>query len=254
MSKFVDRLNDLPKALVAPIGFHVTASKSEKSSILLVARLAGKDVVDAGIVASSDIDAGLVWEQDLSAGSLKQVIESMGDIPVGVVVQRASEEKVGELTALGCDFVVFDMRTSVAALGEDGIGRFLMIEPSMDQGLVRVINELDIDGVFVSGDGESFITVEYLLVCQRFGGLVNKPLVVVLPSVITNAELANLWNAGIGAVVISPDQPVEAFAELRGMVKNLSGKRKRRQGKVEVVLPRHGDVAVEEEEEDEEEI
>jgi len=252
MSKFVDKLHNLSKSSVSPIGFHAAASKLKSSPMLLIAGLSGLDAKEAENAANSNIDAGLILSQSFNLTGLKQTVKAMGNIPLGVLIKGMAEKKVNKLTGSGCDFVVFDMKTSAAALQKEKIGKFLLIEPSSEQSLVRAINRLDIDGVFINRCKEPFITMEYLLACQRFSELLNKPLVVTLPSLITGAELSNLWEAGIDGLVVPPSQPIEAFIELRRMIDNLPKGAKRQRGKVDIVIPHYeGDTTIEEEEEEE---
>ena len=252
MSKFVDKLHNLSKSSVSPIGFHAAASEPKSSAMLLVAGLSGVDAREAENITNSNVDAGLILNQDFKLGSLKQTAKTMGNVPLGVFIKGMAEKKVNKLIGSGCDFVVFDMKISATALQEEKIGKFLLIEPSLEQGLVRAINRLDIDGVFINRAREPFITVEYLLVCQRFSDLLNKSLVVTLPSLITSVELSNLWEAGIDGLVVPPEQPIEAFAELRRMIDNLPKGVKRQRGRVGVVLPHYGESTTGEEEEEEE--
>jgi len=167
-----------------------------------------------------------------------------------------SEEKINELASLGCDFVVFDIRIPAAVLHKEEVGKFLMIEPSLDQGFVRAINSLEVDGVFISSrSGDSFVAVEHLLVCRRFVELLEKPVIMALPSLVTKAELTSLWQAGVDGVVALPAQSVEALAELKKMIGDLPRGARGRRAKVGVLLPHYGGgVAGEEDEEQEEEI
>ena len=255
MSKFVDRLHNFSRSPVSPIGFHAAGSKSKSLPMLLVAGLSGVDTTEVAKVAKSNVDAGLILNQSFKLGNLKQTIKAMGDIPLGVFISGMTEKKVTKLIDSGCDFVVFDTKTSPVALQEGKIGKFLLIEPSLDQGLVSAINTLDIDGVFINKGEEPFITVEHLLVCHRFSRLLDKPLVITLPSLITNVELSNLQKASIAGVVVPPAQPVEALARLRRAIDNLPEEPKRRRGKANVVLPHYAvSTTIEEEEEEEEEI
>jgi hypothetical protein len=183
------------------MGFHPAASESKSSPMLLVAGLSGADIKEAKIVADSNVDAGLILRQTSKIEDIRQVARAMGDIPLGVLVKDVGKEEIGKLVDLGCDFVVFDIKTPAIALREEGIGEFLMIAPSLDQGLVRAINNLDVDGVFISRGEESFITVEHLLICHRFCELLNKPVLISLPSLVTGAELSTLWQTGIDGIV-----------------------------------------------------
>jgi hypothetical protein len=254
MSKFVDKLQRLSKSSTSPIGFHPAASESKRSSMLLIAGLSGVDVKEAKIVADSNADAGLILRQTFDIEAIRQAAKVMGDIPLGILVKDIGKEKADKLVSLGCDFVVFNIKMPVMSLHEEGIGGFLMIAPSLDQGLVRAINNLDVDGVFISIGEESFITVEYLLICHRFCELLDKPVIITLPSLVTRAELGSLWQTGIDGIVVPQEQPTEALAELRKIIDDLPRGARHRRGKPGVILPHHGGgIATEEDEEEEEE-
>ena len=252
MSKFVDKLHNLPKTSTSSIGFHSSAGESKSSAMLLIAGLSGMDPEEAGIIANSTVDAGLILNQKFDIKNVKQMVKVVGDTPLGIFLKDMSNDKVNELVDSGCDFVAFDMKTSAVALRGEEIGKFLMIEPSSDQGLVRAINGLDIDGVFINRGEEAFITVEHLLVCQRFSELVDKPLAITLLSSVTSVELSNLWRAGIDAIIIPPAQPTEVLTRLKKMIGNLPKEAKRRRSKIDVMLPHYSSDISEEDEEGEE--
>ncbi len=257
MSKFVDKLQLLSKSSAPSIGFHPAVSELKSSAMLLIAALAGVDAKGVGVVADSKVDAWLALSGSFTARIIRKVVDATGDVPFGVFVKGMSENKINELVSSGCDFMVFDVKMPGVSLHKEGIGKFLMIEPSLEQGLVRAINNLDIDGVFINRAEESFITVEHLLIYQRFSDLVNKPVIIILPSLIMGAELSNLWQIGIAGVVAPPSQPTETLAELRKMIDNLPQGGNRRRGNGGVILPHYGggvDIEEEEEEEEEEEI
>jgi len=255
MSKFVDRLQGLSKSSTAPIGFHPSVSEQKSPAVLLIEGLSGTQVKGAKIVADVNVDAGLILDEGPSTRIVKQMLEAVGDVPLGVFVKGMSEEKINELASLGCDFVVFDIRIPAAVLHKDEVGKFLMIEPSLDQGFVRAINSLEVDGVFISSRGEdSFVAVEHLLVCRRFVELLEKPVIMALPSLVTKAELTSLWQAGVDGVVAPPAQSVEALAELKKMIGSLPGGARGRRAKAGVMLPQYGGVVAGEEDEEQEEI
>jgi hypothetical protein len=255
MSKFVDKLQSLSKSSTTPIGFHPSVSELKKPAMLLIAGLSGTQVMEAKIVADVNADAGLILDEGPSARIVKQMVEAVGDIPLGVFVKGMSEEKINELASLGGDFLVFDIRIPAAVLRKEEVGKFLMIEPSLDQGFVRAINSLKVDGVFINGrDGDSFVAVEHLLVCQRFVELLEKPVIMALPSLVTKAELTSLWQAGVDGVVVPPTQSVEALTELKKMIGDLPRGARGRRAKADVKLPQYGGVVAGEEDEEQEEI
>jgi hypothetical protein len=255
MSKFVDKLQSLSKSSATPIGFHPSATESKGSAMLLIAGLSGTQVKEAKIVADVNADAGLILDHGSSTKIFGQMVEAAGDVPLGVFLKSISEEKINELVSLGCDFVVFDIKVPATVLEKEGIGKFLMIEPSLDQGFVRAINSLEVDGVFISDrGGDSFVAVEHLLVCRRFVELLEKPIMITLPSLVTKAELSNLWQAGVNGIVAPPAQSVEALTELKEIIGDLPRGARGRRAKVGVILPHHGGVVATEEDEEQEEI
>jgi len=255
MSKFVDKLQSLSKSSTAPIGFHPSAPEFKSPAMLLIAGLLGTKVNEAKIVADVNADAGLILSEGPSARIVKQMVEAVGDIPLGVFMKDMSEEKINELVSLGCDFMVFDIRIPAAVLHKKEVGKFLMIEPSLDQGFVRAINSLEVDGVFISSKGgDSFVAVEHLLVCRRFVELLEKPVIMALPSLVTKAELTSLGQVGVDGVVAPPTQSVEALAELKKMIGDLPRGARGRRAKAGVMLPHYGGVVAGEEDEEQEEI
>jgi len=255
MSKLVDKLHSISKSSTPPIGFRSSVSESEHSVMLLVGGISEVNVKEAEATVNADVDAVLIFEQRISTDDLTKMVKTMGDIPLGIFLGEGSKSDTGELVKSGCDFMVFDVKAPVAALEKGEIGRFLAVEPSLDVGLVKAINGLDIDGVLINRGKESFMTVEHLLLCQRFNDLLDKPLLVALPSLSTNAELESLWEAGIDGVVTPAGQGPERLLKLKEMVAGLPKGVKRRRGRLRAVVPRSGvSLSTEEEEEEEEEI
>jgi hypothetical protein len=130
-----------------------------------------------------------------------------------------------------------------------------MIEPSLDQSFVRAINSLEVDGVFIGDIGEdSFVAVEHLLVCRSFVGLLEKPIIMALPSLVTKDELTGLWQAGVDGVVAPSTQSVDTLVELKKMIDNLPKGARGRRSKASVKLPNYGGLVAGEEDEEQEEI
>jgi hypothetical protein len=254
MSKFVDRLQSLSKSSATPIGFHASVSELKSPTMLLIAGLSGAQLKEAKIAADVNADAGLVLSEGASAKVVKQMVEAVGDVPLGVSVKSMSEERISELTDMGCDFLVFDIKISASVLHKEDMGKFLMIEPSLDQGLVRAINSLEVDGVLLSSrGGDSFVAVEHLLVCRRFVELLEKPVIMALPSLATKAVLTSLWQSGVDGVVTPSTQPMETLAELKKMISDLPRRARGHRATRGVVVPHYGATVVGEEEEEEEE-
>jgi hypothetical protein len=252
MSKLAGKLWNISKSSGAPIGFHPARSEASNPSMLFVVGLSGAQVKEAAIVSDLAADAGLMVSEDTDVRAVRQVVEAVGDVPIGVLVKGMPGKGLDELVGLGCDFVVFHIGEAAAILTKKGIGKFLMIEPSLDQGLVRAINSFEVDGVVIGG-GDSVITVERLLVSRRFVELLEKPVIIKLPSLVTKEELASLWQGGVDGVVSASMQSPQALAELKKMLSDLPKRTRNTRPAAGVMLPRPGGDMVGEEDEQEEE-
>jgi hypothetical protein len=254
MSRFADKLRSLSKSSSAPIGFHPAASEVRSPSMLLIVWLSETQSKEARTVADIAADAGLIVSEGTGAKTVRQFVEAVGDVPLGVFVKGMREKEIDELVSLGCDFAVFDIGGAAAILSKKEVGKFVMIEPSLDQGLVRAINSFEVDGVLISGAGGSVMTMERMLACRRIVELLEKPVIVALPSLATKEELTSLWQAGVDGVVSASTQSTEALAELKRTLGDLPRRARNRRTTTGVVLPRYGGDAVDEEDEQQERI
>jgi hypothetical protein len=251
MSKFVDRLQSVSKSSTASIGFHPSVSEAKSAAMLLIVGLSGAQVKEAKIVADVNADAGLIMGEGIGARPIGEVVQAMSDVPVGVFVKGMREKEIDELASLGCDFVVFDIRGAAVILGKKEVGKVLMIEPALDQGLVRAANSFEIDGVLINGGADSGMAVEHLLVCRRFVELLEKPVIMTLPSLPAKDELTSLWQAGADGVVTPSTQSAETLAEFKKMIGDLPRRVRGRRTGGGVVLPHYGGGVVGEEDEQE---
>ena len=250
MSKFTDKLQRIYRSSAPSIGFRKSA-EAGNPPLLIIANLTKASVTEAKAIAGADIDAGIISSESLDARSFGQLVTAIGDIPLGLLLESANQEEIAKFVDLGCDFVILGLKTPLEVVKKEGIGKILKIEPSLDHGLVRAINELQlpVDGVLVTGE-ESSVTIERLLVCQRFAELLDKPLLVTLGSSVTGGQLGSLCEAGVNGLVLPEGLPVEAFAELRKTIGSLPRVAKRK-AKGAALLPQLGgelETEVEEEE------
>ncbi len=260
MSRFIDKLNQLSRAEVQPMGFRTKQSVSPKPKIQLVASLAEESAEKlAGCVAGAD--AGLLRLSQISAGTktLQNISQAMPDIPWGVWLQGSGQGEIGQMMKAGGDFVVFPAtNTPLSMLQGDGVGKILVVEASLTEGLLRTTNELPIGAVLVASEGKEdyFLTWQHLMFFQRFADLLTKPLLVSIPSNVTAGELQALWEAGVDSVVIEVKvgQSQDRIKELRQVIDKLAYPAARRREKAEPLLPHIGReariVTAEEEEEE----
>ncbi len=255
MSKFVDTLQRIYRASAPSMGFRKPGAGAESSALLLVANLTSTNVRDAKAIAGAGIDAGIASTEGIDVAGFGRLASAMGDIPLGLSVESTSPDEIDAYVGSGCDFVVLGLKTPLEAVGKEGIGRILRIDGSLDQGLVRAINDLPlaVDGVLVAGE-ECSVTIERLLICQRFAELVDRPLLVTVGLSASSGELGSLCEAGVNGLVLPGGLPAKELAKVKkaiGALPRVSGRKAKRAA----LLPRLGggpEAEMEEEEEEEE--
>ena len=253
MSKLIDRLNQMAKAMPQPIGFKTTPSTLPKAKILLIASMAPASNI-------SDVDAILTSRLGSGSKTFSEIARSPADIPWGLFSEDASRRGFESVTEAGCDFVVFPTSASLSIPEDDKTGKILQVEASLDEGLIRAINELPVDAVLITREqtGEYALTWQHLMLFQRFANLLAKPLLVNAPLNVTTGELQTLWKTGIEGVVVEIEnkQAAGRLKELRRMI-DTADFPPRRRAKTEALLPRisreTGSVPEAEEEDEEEE-
>jgi hypothetical protein len=256
MSKFVDKLKNTSQAVAQPMGFGRGQPVSAKPGILLVASV---DRAGVGNLADlvSGADAGLIGISELEPDSkaLRECAEAAPDIPWGGWLRGGRWRRSQKIKALGGDFVIFPASTPLGVLENTGVGKIVEVEATLSEGMLRTIDKLPVDGVFLAveyGDSPS-LTWQQLMLFQRFSGLVAKPLLVLVPSKVTAGELKVLWEAGVDGVIIEvgEGQSGGSLRQLREAIDKLSFPSQRRRGRVRALLPHLGGEAEIEGEEEE---
>ena len=243
MSKFKDALKRVSQVELQPMGFRAAQTVLQKPRPLLVATLAQVDVDRlADFVAGAD--AGLLRIAELSSGAktLGEICQAMSDIPWGGWVRDIGREGIVQMAEAGCDFVVFPTaNTSLAILQDDKLGKILEVEPLLDEGLLKAIDDLPVDAVLIAGEQgkDYFLTWHHLMLFRRCADLLTKPVLVSVPSNVTASEFQALWEAGVGGVVVEVGvgHPVGRLAKLRQMIDKLTFPLPSKRRKAEPLLP-----------------
>jgi hypothetical protein len=175
MSKFAEKLERVYRGTAPPIGFH-KSTEAEISPLLFMATLTKTGAADASALAGAGIDAGIIGGKSLSAKSSGELTKAIGDVPLGFFLDSTEKDVIAKSLDLGCDFIVFGLKTPLEAVNREGLGRVLRIEPSMEPGLVRAVNSLplEIDAVLIAGDDPartfSYISAFYRVTEQTAAG------------------------------------------------------------------------------------
>jgi hypothetical protein len=231
MSKLVKKLRQINASADQPLGFKRTSIPPSQQMLLMVS-LPQRDSV--AWLAKAEVDAISIHSQDLEQGvqTLRQVANSVGDIPCGLWPEAMTEEGMKQLREAGGDFLIFEASKAAAILlQEEELGKVLKVDLPQDEGLMSTINQLPIEVVLleVKKEGE-VLTVSDLMYCQWLAGLVDKPLLVATQQELIEKEIRSLWEAGVDGVVveIKEKQLQERLTKLSQAIKALPPRRKRR--------------------------
>ena len=241
MSRFIDKLKRVSQAGSPPMGFGARHSIS-KPRLLLVANLSQAGIDNpAELVAGAD--AGLLRIEDSGLGSilLKKIAKVVPDIPWGGWLNSISRGEVKQIMEAGYDFLVFPPEISLEVLGDEKVGRVLVVDASLERDLVKVLDELPVDAVLINSQQAEYypITWHHLMLFKRFATLSGKPLLVSVPSDITTDALQLLWETGVDGLVIEviPEQPAGGLKRLRQAIDSLTLPSKRKRMRTRAIVP-----------------
>ncbi len=259
MSQLIDKLNRVAKTLPQAMGFRITQAAPAKPQMLLVASLAQSESLTGLATHIADADAVLLRiTQSSPEGKAIQKMTRSSDMPWGGWLKDIDEKGLDTLVEAGGDFVVFPVGSAISLVPRsDKVGKILQVEPSLNEGLLRAIRELPIDAVLIAEEAkiEDSLTWHDLMLFQRAASLLSKPLLVSVPPKVNADELKTLWDIGVDGVLIeiSKELPADRLKELRRAAADLSKSPRRKQGKVEALLPSVSPETPAEPEEEEEE-
>ncbi|OGN98388.1 MAG: hypothetical protein A2Y58_01115 [Chloroflexi bacterium RBG_13_51_52] len=261
MSRLIDNLTKLSQAAPPPMGFHTSRQAETSPTMLIIGRTAIKSAAPAA-KASSGADAVLIYadKSEPAIEDIKKTVKPLGDIPWGVYLEE-SGKATAALIEGGCDFVVFSPTSRIPDLPQDEkVGKILQVESSMDDGLLRAVNDLPADAVLVTDalEGKGTITMHQLMIYRHLAAFISKPIIVPVAANITEAELKALQDAEIDGVMADMDiAKGEDLKKLRKTIGKLPPRSAKKRDKRGVLLPRAGGESQtieppdEEEEEDE---
>jgi hypothetical protein len=230
MSKFIDRLQQVFQPLPKSMGFKTASNDQTRPKIQLVVFISGGK--------SKSLQTEL---EKADALILPATMIGIDKIIWGMWLSKGNTEEVEKSIKSSADFIVLPANGEVLP-PDKKVGKILQVEASITDVLLRTVNELPIDAVLLSedGEGEPSFTWKRLMLIQRFSSLLNKPLLIkVIPS-IKDIELQQIWEAGVSGVIVAADtEQAEAISQnLRHVIDKLSFPSRRKKEKSLAILPR----------------
>lgn len=242
MSRLIDKLDKSNKTSSQPMGFRATRDDLAESKIILIAGVK-TGTTDEIKDCTTGADAVLLRASGASqsAKSVQAAVKSLPEIPCGLNIENIGKTKIDSYIQSGCDFLVFPAESPVNLMPQDEkTGKLLLVDPLLDDSLVRVINSLPVDAVItteLSKAGEA-ITWRHLMAVQRMVLLLSKPVIIPVSSGISSGELKAIWDADIDGILVeaSTGEPGR-IEEIRQAIKKLPPRSAKQHGKSDVLLP-----------------
>ena len=222
MGKLLDMLERASRGTVQPLGFGALR-KEKVPPLLMLGCVPVGDSASASRVAEAGLHA-LAWtvgdgaKKGLSSASAKAAEKGLNGLAWGVWQRDIDASPVK-----GADFEVFSSEESpIGPLEDEGRTILMQIAPEMEDGLLRTMEELPVDGFVVSLADASSLTVRQLVRIARVRGVSSRYLLVHLSLLPSKEELAVLRDAGISAVLVdAADHSIEALKSCRARLEEL---------------------------------
>ncbi len=270
-SRLIERLRDVQRGPVAPIGFAAVPRTVPAMALLAQVPQATVDLVAAAGQAGADAVAipaatGAASPEE-ERDRLIACQQATGGVPVGLVYGPAASltvEDVHWLAGAGFDFLIVGVEQAPAPLVTvEGVGRLIRVEADLAPGLLRALGELEVDAVVLGRarlrEDAVYLSLYDVLGMRQVADLVRQPVVVPTEQNLLPADLQALRQAGVLGLLLTPpligETPEAVRASVTRYRQAIAQIRplRRRPREEAVVLPQVRAPAVEEEEEEEDE-
>ncbi len=256
MSRLIEEFQKVSRAETPAMGFRTARAARPAPKMVLIVSLESKAVEkQADLLDGAHAALIHFTGTALTIKSAQNIASPLPDIPWGFYLGDDDSKKAATLVKAGADFMVFPVASPVSTTpGDDKTGKILQVESSMDDGLLRAVNDMPVDAVLIADtyeDGSSLVWHQ-LMIYQHLANLISKPLIVPVPAAITGVELKALWEAGVDGVIVEmANAGAGELKTVRQAVDSLPPRSARKRGKAEAILPRlPGETAAEPPDED----
>lgn len=219
-SKLVDRLRQIARGPVAPIGFG-RATEVRVPALALIVSLARNDVELAKAALNGGADAVLLHlnqelpeagvkfgNLDVERETLRAVAGASGDKPWGVDLGEgpATADEAKGLVELGADFISARAASASASLLiAEGLARVISVGRDLSPYLVRIIGEMPIEVVEVSlldTNRSQPLTILDVMRYRQIVDLTRQSVVVRTQGIIKPDDVRALREAGVLGLIL----------------------------------------------------
>jgi hypothetical protein len=221
MSKIADLLKRVNKNNSQAIGFRKPSAPEVIPAVIILADITSSPLKKVKEIISAGVNGLIIYSDGDSEASITKMSKAAGDIPFGIGLAGDNGTKIADKS--NCDFIMAGLKAGPDMLSGEVPGRLLVVSEMIMPGMIKAINDLDvnIDGVVIDYK-DSSIDIQFLLNCHVFCDLLNKPLLVrVYQADITDAELKALVTAGIRGLILPEDITVATIKALKKSIASL---------------------------------
>jgi len=227
MSKLIDTLEKVGQSSPSPMGFGGTSrTASEVPEIALIRQVAADELISDRTLLDAEVDGVLVVPDSWSKRSLDRIRSALRGRTWGVRASRITESQVANLKDRGCDFIVFEVdETAAAVLNDDELGKIIVVDSELRGREARGIQRLSIDSVLLEEEDKLVpLTVRKLIEIQQSRGRFDKPFLLGTSSELSADDLEVIRNAGVQGLVMDL-AATDAIAKTRETIAELPRRR-----------------------------
>lgn len=227
----VQKLEAAARGPKRPMGFGFVASaQGDQRSLLLLASF--ELTQDASAVPTIEgLDALLLTDHSGSPSVFSEAAGTLKGVVWGVMADKGEAPTLAALKEMGADFAVFPAAgTPASLLHLEGLSKFLVVDSSMPDSVLRACEALPVDG-FVLHQGQTdgaSLTIEQLLLVYRVASFTRKPLLVTADPSWRRDELTALRDAGALGIIVPLSRAQEHLAQLHEAIRTLPPRRRPR--------------------------
>lgn len=214
MSHLIELLDRVREHTPRPAGFG--GGGRSLDDFALIAQTGPQALADDQALAAACADAFLLRIGSVDHPALHDAAAALKDRIWGVRLPLLTLEQTTTLVELGCDYVIFDAAgTEAALLTMRDLGIFITVDHRSDEGMIRALGELAINGLlFQPAIHESPLSFHTLANIQRVCGVVDRPLLIELPDGVCGSDLEVLRSVETTGVIVDVP-PADRPAEVR---------------------------------------
>ena len=229
MSRLLTTLEKLSKESRSSIGGSA-ASKTTKTPARALVGLIENNHVQAATRLSRISPHGVLLGGTYSKDQLSVLVETLKDVPFGLLSEEASAFEDKEI-GRDYDFYVVQLGfMAVQYMNDDNSAYVLNIPLDTEDRVLRTIGTLPVDAVFVSLEiGDRAITLGDLSCIGSIRTMVDKYLMVRVPVTISSKEMECLRDIGVDVLVLDVGgSSIKILDNFKEILSNIPRRRKSR--------------------------